>query len=171
MRYMKLSERIKMKKLLPVCLSIFALISTANASSSHMLVHSTTYSDVCVSDPEFDTSSDVCVDSQDQKSYSVAPLEMTCVLNPSYQGDIPQNARNYCNGNPHSYSDMGPGYDTSLGVSMPGDQPNTQMAFLTDLQFSFGKCSQHLQANDLSSLAGNIYTCDQTTGQFVIHKR
>ncbi len=149
--------------LIPHTVSAFLL--PLNSIAMHIQTVQTAHSnipDVCATDPDFTPATEVCFDSQDGNSYLIT-AGITCEYNKN-NPNVPAKVKAFCDGKMRSYT--GNGYDVVASVLNPSVPPE---AFITSIYTKMGVCSATLQGNSLPGLAGNIYSCNQSTSQFVVH--
>ncbi len=101
------------------------------------------------------------------KNYQ-ADEKISCVINPNYVGPIPSYIQSICTGN--IVDPWGPTGAQAIDAPVE-DNENPPMYYVNVLVLSFGVCHTTLQDENLASLAGTIYSCDQSTGVFTIHKK
>lgn len=121
-------------------------------------------SDLCQSEG-FDHKTTICIDSSDPRAY-IASLTYVCIINSKYKGKIPPDIKNNCQGKTHS---VNYGQAGLLTVTI-GDKDTPQPALFTQLSFTFGNCSQSYNGNGLFNLVGTIYSCDEKSNTFILHK-
>lgn len=143
-------------------LSVFAADSSSDNYPLNTIIAA--HDDLCVTDG-FNHDYAICMDLKDGKM-GMAQMSFACVVNPAYQGKIPASVKKICNGDIRNF---GPFPDSGSMTIDVTDKYNPHRILMTQVSMSFDVCNKSYQGNDLSYLAGNIYSCDQKAGKFIKH--
>ena len=115
----------------------------------------------------------ICVDSLAPNYHTKYPLNAlySCVINPNYNGSIPipPSLQAICNGVLHD------GYQKTMNLNLlyiPVADSNalSPMFYVTEVIPTIGACKTTLQGANLANVGGNIYSCNQSTGVFTVHR-
>ena len=116
-------------------------------------------------------SATICIDSLAPNTHTKFPLnpQTSCVINKNYQGTIPipPSLQAFCDGSFHnSYPKTG--RFNAIYVPVADSSPSP-MFYVTGVIPSIGACTTTVQGENLASLGGKIYSCNQSTGVFTVH--
>lgn len=101
-----------------------------------------------------------------EKNYTT-DTKTSCIINPNYKETIPPGLNELCTG---SYADpWGPTGANGMEAFV-GSSETPPMFYVNGLILTFGACTTTIQGENLSYLANTIYSCNQSTGVFTVHK-
>ena len=111
----------------------------------------------------------ICMDSLAPNNLNnyTTDTKTNCIINSNYKGTIPPFVKSFCTG---SFEDpLGPTGASAIDATV-GDKHTPPMVYVNGLMISFGACSTTLLGENLIGLAGTIYSCNQSTGVFTVHR-